>query len=54
LFSGSGSLGEGTNAEDAKPVVLIGDAGVSERLIRICLDGFLVTLERFGDTDLGV
>src|ERR1051325_8545160 len=54
LFSSGGSLGERTNAEDAEPVVVVGDAGVSECVIRIGLDGFLVTLERFGETDFAV
>jgi hypothetical protein len=54
LFSGGGSLGERTNAEDAEPVVVIGDARVSEGVIRVCLDGFLVRLERLCQTDFGV
>src|SRR5215216_7231270 len=54
LFSGGGSLRERANAEDAEPVVVIGNACVSERVIGIELDRFFVTLERLCETDFGV
>ena len=54
LFCGRRSFCERPNAENAKPVVVIGDAGVGESIIRIQLDRFLVTLERFCETDFRV
>src|SRR6185369_2792588 len=46
LFGGCGRFCERSDTEDAEPVVVVGDSGVSERVVRIQLDRLFVTLER--------
>ena len=48
------SLGKWSNTEDAEPVVVIGDAGIGERIIEIEKNDrpALLNLERFGKPSL--
>src|SRR2546425_9856531 len=48
LLGGRRAFSEGLNAKDTKPVVIISDARVGERVFRIEFDGVGVALECLG------